>query len=628
ILLVLDSFEHLLEGAELLMDFLNAAPYLKILVTSRQRLNLKWEWVLEIQGLDYPRNENEQDIEQFDAVQLFLQSVQRIHPGFSLSAAERPFVARICRFLEGMPLGLELAATWARMLSSREIASEVERNSGFLATTLSDIPERHRSLQKVFDYSWQLLSEEEKIVLKRLSVFRGGFGKEAAEKVGRVSLQMLMALINKSFLYRNRNGRFEMLEVIRQFIKEQIPPAVENPEEIQIRHADYYMRFLSQRDQPAKISQYKRAMDEIGMEIENIRAGWQWSVLNKNTTMISQYLDSLFFYYELKGWYFYGEDALAKAVVVLQYSYDLQAELKGVIAKALSAQGWLCHFSTHFQKAKGLLQTSISIFEQLKMKPELGTAFFRLGHVLYDIGQLKHAEEWINKGLSVFKEINDVQGLWACVKNIGNIRLISEAYAEAKSLYGQCLNAYRAMGDSYHAAGVLLNLGILMELQEQFHEAKRFYGESLLCYREIGDQTRMSICLTDLGFAHYYCDEYPEAEAYFKESLQIALKGNSRFMTQGALLGIATVRMQPENQGMVFEIIGQILNDPLTHVWDRKRTERLLERLRPQFSEAFLKSSMEKGKNTDLAYYTDWYRTNGILRKSSIDDYDNESDNE
>ena len=202
LLLVLDNLEHLLEGVGLLAELLEQAPGVKLLVTSRERLNMQGEWLFDLQGLPVPPLDQVDRAEEYSAVALFVQSARRAQVGFELSAEERPWVARICQLVEGMPLAIELAAAWVRLLSCREIAQEIERNLDFLSTSARDLPERHRSMRAVFDHSWQMLSAEEQRVLRALSVFRGGFLREAAEQVTGASLSLLSALVTRSLVHR------------------------------------------------------------------------------------------------------------------------------------------------------------------------------------------------------------------------------------------------------------------------------------------------------------------------------------------------------------------------------------------------------------------------------------------
>jgi predicted ATPase/DNA-binding XRE family transcriptional regulator len=196
LLLLLDNFEHLVDAADLLVELLQRAPQIKLIVTSRERLNLQGEWVIELQGLPLPRAadgwKNGDQLAGFDdsaAVALFLQTARRTYAGFTLAPADRAAVARICRLVDGMPLGIELAAAWVRVLPLNEIADEIARTLDFLAASARDLPARHRSLRAVFEHSWNLLTDAERIVMRRLSVFRGGFSRAAAAAVMRSQVQ-------------------------------------------------------------------------------------------------------------------------------------------------------------------------------------------------------------------------------------------------------------------------------------------------------------------------------------------------------------------------------------------------------------------------------------------------------
>ncbi len=225
-LLILDNFEHLLspppvppDGGEALVSrLLQTCPRLSILITSRQRLNLASENRFELGGLDVPEWLTPEDAAQFTAVQLFVANGRRVQPDFVLNDSNVTDVVHICQLVQGMPLGLLLAATWLELLAPAEIAVEIEDSLDFLTTELADLPPRQRSMQAVFDYSWQMMNATEQAVLAKLSVFRGGFTREAAAEVAEANLRVLLALVNKSLLQREEeSGRFTIHELLRQF---------------------------------------------------------------------------------------------------------------------------------------------------------------------------------------------------------------------------------------------------------------------------------------------------------------------------------------------------------------------------------------------------------------------------
>ena len=221
ILLILDNFEQLLAGVSLIDHILKSCPKLSMLVTSRQPLNLVSESRYQLQGLDFPDLLTVDDALEWSSVRLFIDSGRRVNPNYSLSQDEVVYVLQICRLVQGMPLALILAAAWLELLDSAEIAVEIEKSLGFLSSDLADLPHRQRSMHAVFDRSWKRLQPDEQMVLARLSVFRGGFSREAAEQVAGANLRILLSLVNKSLLQRQvENGRYQVHELLRQYAAE------------------------------------------------------------------------------------------------------------------------------------------------------------------------------------------------------------------------------------------------------------------------------------------------------------------------------------------------------------------------------------------------------------------------
>jgi predicted ATPase/DNA-binding XRE family transcriptional regulator len=241
LLLLLDNFEHLLDATPLVLELLEACPGLKALVTSRAPLRVPGEQLYTVPPLLVPtlaQLPTTGALARTPAVALFVERAQAVLPEFRLTEQNAPIVAAICVRLDGLPLAIELAAVWVRALACAEIAQEIDNNLGFLATSLSDVPTRQRSLHAVFDHSWRLLTEHEQRVLRRLSVFRGGLEYDAAEAVADATLLLLAALVDKSLLRRNETGRYELHELIRQYAEEQLHEFGET-ERVYDRHLEY-----------------------------------------------------------------------------------------------------------------------------------------------------------------------------------------------------------------------------------------------------------------------------------------------------------------------------------------------------------------------------------------------------
>lgn len=225
VLLVMDNFESVLDddgqGIDLVSDMLTHAPAIKILIASHVSLNLRHEWVRQIEGMSYPNSADVNLAESYGAVQLFYDRVQRVRRDFSL-ADNLACVVEICQMVQGVPLAIELAAAWLKTLACEDVAKEIQRNIDFLATTQRDIEPRHRSIRAVFEYAWNLLTEQEQHVFRRLSVFQGGFGRAAAEQVAGASLATLSELVSKSLLQQNTSGLYEIHSLLRKHAEQKL----------------------------------------------------------------------------------------------------------------------------------------------------------------------------------------------------------------------------------------------------------------------------------------------------------------------------------------------------------------------------------------------------------------------
>lgn len=297
LLLVLDNFEHLLAGVELVADILNHAPNIKILATSREVLNLRMERLWHVNGMPFPESDDIDDIEDYDALKLFIDRATWVRHDF-LIETQLECVIRICQFVGGMPLGIELAATWLKTLSCQDIMKQIEHDIDILATRASDIPERHRSIHAVFDHSWQLLSADEQAVFSRLSVFRGGFILEAAEKVAGADLMTLSGLVEKSMVRRDATGRYDLHELLRQYAHTKVEMVNELDDTLSA-HTNYYARFMAERISDLKGGRQIDALNEICVDIDNIREAWQDICRHSQYELLDGMLECFIVYFDL-----------------------------------------------------------------------------------------------------------------------------------------------------------------------------------------------------------------------------------------------------------------------------------------------------------------------------------------
>ncbi len=293
LLLVLDNFEHLIDGADLVLELLNDCPDLKVLITSRQALDFQQEHLVDVMGLDVPQDALGA-IELFDSVQLLLRSAKRVNPRFILKPEDKTFVVQICQMLQGSPLSIELAAHWLRSLSPEEVTRELQTSLDFLTVNQPDVPLRHRSLQAVFDSSWVLLSAEQQRVLAQLSLLPNGFTLQSATHIAKTNPTMLMVLVSKSLISRNQT-RFVIHETIRQYAALKLEPDQKAAAllELSVLAKNWAEAVYVNESTPKDFASVQNFEDEF----ENITLALEWSFTHQPLLCAEIVYLPLFFWY-------------------------------------------------------------------------------------------------------------------------------------------------------------------------------------------------------------------------------------------------------------------------------------------------------------------------------------------
>ncbi len=303
LLLVLDSFEHLLDCTHLLRDVLRSAPRVKILLTSRARLGLPEEWAVEVLGLDVPPELQSTllQAQEHAAVRLFLNSVQRADPTFALSPESLPHIVYIRRRVAGLPLGIELAAAWARLIPCQQIAEEMEESLDLLQNPDSSTTGRHRSLRATFEYSYRLLSETQQAQFRKLSVFRGGCSAEGANRVAGISPAILICLADRSLLQISPSWRLDMHPTLRDYATEKLAEHPEEEAAVKEHHGRFYPSFLRITEGALRSESPQKAQNEIDGELGNVREAWRWAVAGAEFEELGSSAAALSRFYDLRG---------------------------------------------------------------------------------------------------------------------------------------------------------------------------------------------------------------------------------------------------------------------------------------------------------------------------------------
>lgn len=531
-LLVLDSFEHLLEGATLLPEILRRAPEVKIVVTSRERLRLQAEWVFQIGELPFPERFVAGEIQKYSAVRLFLDRARRRDARFSVSVGNSAAIVQICRLVGGVPLGIELAAASVADLSCAQIATQIEDNLDFLETSLRDVPQRHRSARAVFEHSWNLLSAEEQAVFQRLSVFRGGFEAQAAQNVAGASPRILSALADKSLVQKGAGDRYQVHELLRQYAAEGLDRTPAEKESVLDRHCDHYAGFLQEKAKDLKGDQQQAALAAIRIEIENVRLAWQRAVDQVNWDALERAFFGLQRFYDIYSWFQEGLTVFSSAAANLERKLGPAKQLPRrkaiILATFLSRQGWFSFRLGRSQEAKAFLQRALTLLRQVDAWPELGQVCNDLGIITYRLGEYATAKDLYEESLAVARQLEDPWRAAVSLLNLGNVSRATGEYDQARRYLQEGLAIMREQGDPFSTANCLNNLGEVARAQEEYAAAKGYYQESLDIRREVGDRHGVAVSLHNLGLVANALGTYDEAKTFFEESLSIFTELNSR----------------------------------------------------------------------------------------------------
>ena len=473
-LLVLDDFEHLLSGVDILVNLLQTAPALYLLVTSRQSLNLRMEQVFNVQGMKIPPEVTTQDLESYDAVRLFIITARRSSTGFTLNNENVASIVNICKQVEGMPLAIELAASWTRTRSCEEIDNQIKDCLDILATTMKDVPERQRSVRAAFDFSWRLLSEEEKRVFSALSIFRGGFNLKAAEEIIGTNENTLEFLVSKSLLRRAPLSRYDMYILIRRYAEEKLD-STGGSSQLRDSHLSLYMR-LAENSQPGLAAvDDAPGYSHLEQELDNIRAALTWAIESGAQ-----------------------ESGLRLATAVGSFWHR-----KGYLREGIY---WLSRMlalkSGQFSSARAF-------------------ALIQSGSITRSLGNFDQAVLFSKESLSIFKEIKDKRGIGLALMNLGIVSYLTGEFERASRLLKISLVMSQETMDEWHQAEARIRLGDLYMKQGRLDEAALLFKESLLQSIKIDHKLATAFSLGGLGDVHRSQGKFEQAVDLYKESLDI-----------------------------------------------------------------------------------------------------------
>jgi predicted ATPase/transcriptional regulator with XRE-family HTH domain len=648
ILLVLDNLEHLLDGVELLSELLEHGSNLKILATSREQLNLRSEWAVTVQGLPIPSNISLETMEANSAVVLFLQRARQAKYDFSLAEEDLPHVERICQLVEGLPLGLEIAATWTRTLSCREIAREIENNIDFLTATARDVPQRHRSMRAVFDYSWHLLSPEEQQVMMRLSVFQGGFTRESARQVAGAALRLLSALVDKSLVQHGASQRFELHELIRQYAHRQLSSSG-NQEETRSRHFEFFLTLTEDARSRMRSSDQLDWLDRLENDHDNLRAALEWSLRYERTQTknpedqaVQAARDALrlagllHFFWKRRSHWTEGREWLQRALAQSTFFPDMrerivalnaaallaveQADTRSAsefaeenlrlsqevgdpynIADACNTLGMVRWKQKNYAEARSLCEQALTLSRELGDRFAVADSLHSLGHITINQGDLEAAQSYLDESLVISQEIENKIGIVEALGDLGLLAYLRRDFVRAQTYLEDSLIRFREANLLPGVVSALNRLGDLARCLGDYEKADRLYTEGLSLYREMGDLDEIPSMLHNLGYTAHYRGDYTRAMALFREGLSIQQKMGNQAGIAECLMGIAgvlTSQNQVENGARLFGAAEALRERVGASLWPANCNEydRSLAHLRKSMEEVKLAQAWAQGR--------------------------------
>ncbi len=544
LLLLLDNFEHLLDGAALISDLLAHAAGVKVLVTSREALNLQEEWLYPLKGMLRPYSVYSEALEDYEAIQLFVYHARRMQPNFSL-ANELESVIRICCVAEGLPLAIELAASWLKALSAEQIASEMQKNFDFLATTARNVEERHRSMRAAFEQSWKLLSDEERLTFAKLSVFRGGFDRRAAEHIAGATLPVLAALVEKSLLNKQPTDHWDVHELLRQYGEEQLT-SFGLLESVCAAHSHYYADSMRKAAASLKSPRQLEIVAGIESNFDNIRTAWNSALEFHREDVIDAMLDSLYQFGFFRG-------RFRETLEMFQRALDQRLTNRRLLGRLLARRWGYLHWLTHenyrdalddtqealdiatsagdrfeiaicklmiayiwihtqeYADARRILHESLDLFHALDEPFYECWVLHRIGYTYLNTGNIEAALDWTEKSLLLARSTPNMVALGNCLYNLGGFYLLGGNYDKGRRYCEEALPAALALGHKGQIAYTTALLSLANFLRGDFAESRRMAQEALQIGEDILGPIWQAYPLTALILLKCIEEDFSEA---------------------------------------------------------------------------------------------------------------------
>ena len=511
--------------------------------------------------MSYPSSPQDPGLEASGAIQLFIKSARRVKPDSTLKPEDREPILKICRLLEGMPLGLELSATWVATLSPSQIADKIESSRDFLATSMPHLPPRHRSLRAVFEYSWILLDESQKRILKAISVFKGGFTEPAARKVAGATEGVLDYLENKSLVRKRPDGRYEVHELLKYYAKEKLYDDPLEKERIMDAHCAYFANLLQKGEKKFYGSTQRACLEEMVSEIGNLREGWTRAVESSLEKQQAQFLEGYFILLETKGWFQEARQSFQRAAQFLEERYQsgppmadsartllsrhkakwaffenllgepqkaqklFQESLQtlppgGARYRGFILDGLAISLETlgHYEKAKFSFGQALKVYQRFKDLFGMAWSYNHLGHIHCQMGLPLAALPFVKRAMRLCEADRDERCRSYSLNLMGDIFFETGRYEEGREFYQKGLAGYLETMDRRGTAWSFMNLGRVAQVMGDFVGARQMFQESQFLSHEMGDLRAQAWAQSQVGEVAWALGDYRDAFELYAQS--------------------------------------------------------------------------------------------------------------
>lgn len=541
-LLVLDNLEHLISAD--LLDFLtqltDQSPDLRLIVTSRERLRLQAESLLDLQGLAFPPEQQpatSADLHassaDYPAVQLFRNRAERVQAEFSLAAQEAAIV-QLCQLVGGLPLALELAATWTRVLSVAEMTAEIQRGLDRLTTTLHDVPPRHRSLHAVIATSWEMLAADEQSLFRRLAVFRGGFSRGAAEVVAGATPTRLLSLVDRSFLRLDSDQRFRRHPLLLQFAQEQLAAQPEELAQAATRHAHFFADFVQARERPLLSADASQALAAIGADLENVRAAWQWGLAQIDEALLEQMVTGVGRFFSDRSRYQEGIALFTESASRLRSPATAGGD-RPILAQVLGELGYFLHQNGCYAEAEAAFREADELAGKLQLVPLHIACLRGLGIIANSQGNWAEAQRCLLEAYRLCADDCAVDVKLPVLNALGTLYTNLAEFEQAQAYFDEAMAFAQSLGHQLRIAILHSNIGIIANRQKKYEEAIRQWRLAEVGFAASNHDMGLANIIFNIAMALHGLQRYEEALETIRRAYAIHEKlGQQQSMAAGS----------------------------------------------------------------------------------------------